>query len=155
MLNSNLIFTTPKGHEVYVQTILPGGRIRVARMEDGKTIGTYFHGHFENGTFTPTGRLRTALIKEVPMSSKKSSEKAAKPKKETAAKEAVPKKEKAPREELCVFAFRLRPDERDRIHKAAGAGKATKFVLAAALAAASGDRPAFEELLALAKTNLK
>ena len=76
-------------------------------------------------------------------------------KKTKAEKEPKPKKEKAAKEILCVFAFRLRPEERDRIHKAAGPGKATKFVRSAALAAACGDRPAFEELLATAKTNLK
>ena len=47
-----------------------------------------------------------------------------------------PKKEKAPKQDLVVFAFRLSPADRDTIHKAAGPGKATKFVLAAALAAA-------------------
>ena len=37
----------------------------------------------------------------------------------------VKKAEKKPqREELCVFAFRLTPEERDAIHKAAGPGKA-------------------------------
>jgi hypothetical protein len=63
-----------------------------------------------------------------------------------AVKEPKPKKEKAPREPLVVFAFRLTEAQRDQIHKAAGPGKATRFVRAAALAAASGDRPAFEEL---------
>jgi len=71
-----------------------------------------------------------------------------------AAKEPKPKKEKVPKEPQVVFAFRLSPEERDRIHKAAGPAKATKFVRSAALAAASGDRPAFEELLAQAKANL-
>jgi len=69
---------------------------------------------------------------------------------------AITKKEpKAAKEKLVVFAFRLKPEERDRIHKAAGAGKATRFVKAACLATASGDRPALEELLAQAKTNLQ
>jgi len=66
-----------------------------------------------------------------------------------------PKKEKAPREPLVVFAFRLTEAQRDAIHKAAGPGKATRFVRTAALAAASGDRPALEELLTAAKSNLK
>jgi len=51
-------------------------------------------------------------------------------------KELKPKKEKAPKPDLVVFAFRLSAEDRDAIHKAAGPGKATKFVLAAALAAA-------------------
>jgi hypothetical protein len=72
-----------------------------------------------------------------------------------AVKEPKPKKEKAPREPLVVFAFRLTETQRDAIHKAAGPGKATRFVRSAALAAASGDRPAFEELLTTAKANLK
>jgi hypothetical protein len=46
------------------------------------------------------------------------------------------KKEKGPKPELVVFAFRLLAADRDLIHKAAGPGKATKFVLNAALAAA-------------------
>jgi len=70
-------------------------------------------------------------------------------------KEPKPKKEKALREPLVVFAFRLTEAQRDTIHKAAGPTKATKFVRSAALAAASGDRPAFEELLSQAKSNLK
>jgi hypothetical protein len=53
------------------------------------------------------------------------------------AKEPKPKKVKAPKEPLVVFAFRLSETDRDLIHKAAGPGKATKFVLAAALAAAN------------------
>ena len=53
-----------------------------------------------------------------------------------ASKDPKPKKEKAPKEPLVVFAFRLSEADRDLIHKAAGPGKATKFVLGAALAAA-------------------
>ncbi len=64
-----------------------------------------------------------------------------------------PKKEKAA--DVVVFAFRLPAADRDAIHKAAGPGKATRFVHAAALAAASGDTKAFEELAAQARTNLK
>ena len=72
-----------------------------------------------------------------------------------AAKEPRPKKEKAPKEPLVVFAFRLREVDRTIIHKAAGPAKATRFVLSAALAAASGDGKAFEELAAQAKANRK
>lgn len=64
-----------------------------------------------------------------------------------AAKEPKPKKEKAPKEPLVVFAFRLSEADRDAIHKAAGPGKATKFVLSAALAAADGDQKAFTALV--------
>ncbi len=70
-------------------------------------------------------------------------------------KEPKPKKEKAPKEPQVVFAFRLTEAQRDAIHKAAGPGKATRFVLNAALAAASSDRSAFEELLAATKANQK
>ena len=70
-------------------------------------------------------------------------------------KEAKARKEKMPTVPMVVFAFRLTETQRDQIHRAAGPGKATKFVRSAALAAASGDRPAFEELLAQVKTNLK
>jgi len=72
-----------------------------------------------------------------------------------AAKEPKPKKEKAPKVPLVVFAFRLSEADRDRIHKAAGPAKATKFVRAAALAAANQDSKAFEALTTQAKTNLK
>jgi hypothetical protein len=81
--------------------------------------------------------------------------KAKKGAKAKAVKEPKLKKVKAPKEPQVVFAFRLSEAQRDAIHKAAGPGKATKFVRSAALAAASGDRPAFEELLATAKANLK
>ena len=83
----------------------------------------------------------------------KSSKKPAKAAKPKGAKE--PKKEKAPKVPLVVFAFRLSEADRDRIHKAAGPAKATKFVRAAALAAANQDSKAFEALTTQAKTNLK
>jgi hypothetical protein len=82
-----------------------------------------------------------------PETKKAKAAKEPKQKKASAAKEATPKKEKASKEPQVVFAFRLTEAQRDQIHKAAGPGKATRFVLAAALAAASGDRAAFEELL--------
>ena len=58
-----------------------------------------------------------------------------------------PKMEKTPKVDLVVFAFRLPPADRDRIHRAAGPAKATKFVRAAALAAANADTKAFEALV--------
>lgn len=66
-----------------------------------------------------------------------------------------PKKEKTPKEPQVVFAFRLTKAQRDLIHKAAGPAKGTKFVRAAAIAAANMDHPAFDQLLAQAKSNLK
>ena len=65
------------------------------------------------------------------------------------------KLEKKPKEPMVVFAFRLTKDQRDLIHKAAGPAKGTKFVRAAAIAASNMDRPAFDQLLAQAKANLK
>jgi uncharacterized protein (DUF1778 family) len=62
-------------------------------------------------------------------------------------KEPKPKKEKPPKDPLVVFAFRLSEADRDAIHKAAGPGKATRFVLAAALAAAAGDQKTFAALV--------
>lgn len=56
-------------------------------------------------------------------------------------------KKKAQREELCVFAFRLTPEERDAIHKAAGPGKASKFVRALAVAAARNDAAAVKAIM--------
>ncbi|HEV8242935.1 MAG TPA: hypothetical protein VGV60_11245 [Candidatus Polarisedimenticolia bacterium] len=88
-------------------------------------------------------------------STEKASKKTAKAAKLKTQKEPKPKKEKAPKEPLVVFAFRLSEADRDRIHKAAGPAKATKFVRAAALAAANQDSKVFDELVAQAKTNLK
>jgi uncharacterized protein (DUF1778 family) len=51
-------------------------------------------------------------------------------------KEPKLKKEKTPKPDLVVFAFRLPAADRDLFHKAAGPGKATRFVLSAALTAA-------------------
>jgi hypothetical protein len=66
-----------------------------------------------------------------------------------------PKKEKTPTEPMVVFAFRLTKAQRDLIHKAAGPAKGTRFVRTAAIAAATLDRAAIDELLATAKSNLK
>ncbi len=57
--------------------------------------------------------------------------------------------------EVVVFAFRLGSNDRDRIHAAAGPAGATRFVRSAALAAASGDREAFQVLVEQANANLK
>ena len=58
----------------------------------------------------------------------------------------APKKEKV--ENPVVFAFRLSEAERTRIHDAAGSAKASRFVLAAALAASDGDVEAFKQVVA-------
>ena len=76
------------------------------------------------------------------------------PSKEKNQKATRSRKEKSPAEPQVVFAFRLSEADRDRIHEAAGPGKATQFVRAAALAAATGDRTAFDGLVVQAKTNL-
>ena len=65
------------------------------------------------------------------------------------------RKKKAHREDQVVFAFRLTTADRTRIHKAAGAGKATRFVRTAALAVANRDHKMLDDLMAQAKTNLK
>ena len=67
-------------------------------------------------------------------------------KKQTKAKSKAAKKT-----EKVVFAFRLSPGQRDAIHKAAGPRGASRFVLQAALAAAGGDKKAFEALASQAK----
>ena len=51
-------------------------------------------------------------------------------------KKTTSSKAKTKPENLCVFAFRLMPEERDAIHKAAGPARASKFVRAVAIAAA-------------------
>jgi len=61
-------------------------------------------------------------------------------------------KEKPQREGLCVFAFRLTPKEREDIHKAAGTGKASKFVRTLAVAAARNDAAAVKAIVDGAKT---
>ena len=83
----------------------------------------------------------------------KKAPKAARPKKTAKVKEAKPKRE--PIQDACVFAFRLSTADRDLIHRAAGSGKATRFVRGAALAAANGDTKAFDDLVGQAKANLK
>lgn len=50
-------------------------------------------------------------------------------------------------EPLFVFAFRLTAQERELIHRAAGPGKASRFVRALAVAAANGDADRVLELL--------
>jgi hypothetical protein len=64
-----------------------------------------------------------------------------------------PKKPKEPKEELVVFAFRLSRDERELIHRAAGAARASRFVRAVALAAACDDRKAMDALLESVRTS--
>jgi len=68
-------------------------------------------------------------------------------KKQTPAAQPKVKREKVAAEDVCVFAFRLSTVERTRIHDAAGSGKASQFVLAAALAAADGDVEGFKKIL--------
>jgi hypothetical protein len=53
----------------------------------------------------------------------------------------------AAKEDLVVFAMRVTQDERDLIHKAAGPGKASKFVRMVATAAARGDLDAVTRLI--------
>ena len=68
-------------------------------------------------------------------------------KKKTAKKASTKAKEKAPKEELVVFAFRLTQAERDLIHKAAGPGRASKFVRALTVAASKKDETAVGEIV--------
>ena len=84
-----------------------------------------------------------ATTTEVDMSEKKTET----PKATKKAKITKPKKEKAPREPLCVFAFRLAPEERDLIHQAAGPGGASRFVKALALAGAREDEGMFRSVI--------
>ena len=62
--------------------------------------------------------------------------------------EATTKAKKAPpKEDLVVFAFRLTPEERNAIHKAAGPGKASRFVRALATAASRADEKTVSEMV--------
>jgi len=76
---------------------------------------------------------------------KKKATKTAKPKKEAKAKESTPKRAKV--ENPVVFAFRLSEADRSRIHDAAGSAKASQFVLAATMAAVTGDVEAFKRVV--------
>jgi len=72
--------------------------------------------------------------------------------KRTATKTSTSKSKKASRpkaakEELCVFAFRLTPAERDAIHRTAGPRNATQFVRRVAVAFATEDETAFRTVL--------
>ena len=70
-------------------------------------------------------------------------------------KETIPNKAKREKIDIpVVFAFRLRLSEaeRKRIHDAAGGGKASQFVLTAALAAANGDVESFKRIVATRAT---
>ncbi len=53
----------------------------------------------------------------------------------------------ADKDGLVVFAFRLTADERDVIHKAAGPGRASRFVRALAVAAARKDEAIVRQIL--------
>jgi hypothetical protein len=48
---------------------------------------------------------------------------------------------------MVVFAFRLTPQERDLIHKAAGPAKASRYVRTLEVAAATGDEELVLKLL--------
>ena len=61
--------------------------------------------------------------------------------------EAQPTEGKAPKEDLVVFAFRLKAEERDLIHKAAGAAKASRFIRTLAVAASRGDVKIVSEIV--------
>ena len=55
--------------------------------------------------------------------------------------------ERVEKDDLCVFAIRLSIAERDLIHRAAGPGKASRYVRALAVAAAGGDEAGVLRLL--------
>ena len=74
--------------------------------------------------------------------------------------ESAPRAETAPTQPedsqgLVVFAFRLTRAERDLIHKAAGAAKASQLVKGAALAAATKDVDAFRAIITEAEAAKK
>lgn len=83
------------------------------------------------------------------------SEKKAKPAKLSKVKKAVkPEKKKhepKPAEELCVFALRMSPAERDALHEMAGPARASRFARTVLAAAAQGDESAFKAAIKEAK----
>lgn len=63
---------------------------------------------------------------------------------------AAPKVPPTPKDDsdaTVVFAIRLKRSQRDRIHKAAGSGKASRFVRSLAVAAASGDLTKVQQIM--------
>ncbi len=78
---------------------------------------------------------------------KKTNGKTSPPVTKARAKAEASAKVKAPKEELVVFAFRLTEAERDQIHKAAGPGKASKFVRTLTVAASKKDETAVGEIV--------
>ena len=107
----------------------------------------------QNDTPTETKPKKVKAPKNSAMA-KATAPKAKAPKAEKAAKPPKtesPKREKAPTEQLCTFAIRLRPAERDEIHAAAGPRNATRFVTAVALAAARNDDAAYREAIETAR----
>ena len=80
------------------------------------------------------------------------SEKAAKRKAAAPKQTKEPRKRGEPREDLVVFAFRLTVEEREAIHRAAGAAKASRFVRTLAVAAAHRDEAKVRELVKFAGT---
>ena len=57
------------------------------------------------------------------------------------------KKRPVKEKDLVVFAFRLKKEERDAIHKAAGPAGASRFVRALAVAAAEQDEAAVRQVI--------
>ena len=57
------------------------------------------------------------------------------------------KREPKPKEDLCVFALRMTPDERDRLHASTGPARATRFARAVLIAFANGDDVTFRRLV--------
>ena len=78
----------------------------------------------------------------------------AEPKMKPAKAKGKPKEKAPPKEDLVVFAFRLKATERDLIHKAAGAAKASRFVRALTLAASKGDEKTVVEIVRAVKEEM-
>ncbi len=112
----------------------------------------------EDRTMEPTtSKTQKTEVGEIPAPAKnpKPAKKAMAARELKTPKEPKPKKERAPKQPLVVFAFRLTAVERDKIHAAAGPGGATQLVRHTALAIATGDRAALEELLTTYKPTKK
>lgn len=62
--------------------------------------------------------------------------------------------EQPPREDLVVFAFRLTVADRDLIHKAAGAAKASRYARTLLVAASKGDVKLVSEITAAIRDEL-
>lgn len=94
----------------------------------------------EDTNMSKSKRNQTLQTPETPLADvTPEPEKKTKAPKASKAGKVLKKRERKPKEELCVFALRMRPEERDALHQMAGPANASRFARTILVAAASGD----------------